>query len=149
MNCRIDIKGIAPGEHRYDFHVDGSLFEVYENDTVSDADVDVSALLVKGAGYLRLTLEMSGEVTVACDRCLADLDIPVDVVQSFVVKFPGSADEDQECAEDEILMGPDASELDLSQVIYDYICTSLPIRKVHEDGKCDPEMMERMKDILK
>ncbi len=149
MNCKIDIKGIAPGEHRYDFHIDRSLFEVYENDTVSEADIEASALLVKGAGCFRLTLEITGTVTVACDRCLADLDIPVEVEQSFVVRFPGGAEEDEDVAEDEIMMGQDASELDLSQVIYDYVCTSLPIRKVHEDGKCDPEMMEKMKDILK
>ena len=31
------------------------------------------------------------------------------------------------------------SDLDLSQTVYDYICLSLPVQRVHEDGGCDPE----------
>ena len=40
-------------------------------------------------------------------------------------------------------------ELDMSQIIYDYVNLSLPIKKVHPEGECDPEMMEKLKDILK
>ena len=36
-----------------------------------------------------------------------------------------------------------------NQVFYDYVCLSLPIQKIHEEGACDPVMMERMKEILK
>ena len=32
--------------------------------------------------------------------------------------------------------------LDLSQAIYDYICLSLPVQRVHEEGECDPEAMK-------
>ena len=35
----------------------------------------------------------------------------------------------------------DEAELDLSQIIYDYVCLSLPMQRVHEDGGCNPEAM--------
>jgi uncharacterized metal-binding protein YceD (DUF177 family) len=28
--------------------------------------------------------------------------------------------------------------MELSQVVYDYVCTSLPMLRVHPDGECDP-----------
>ena len=42
-----------------------------------------------------------------------------------------------------------SSEIDLGQIIYDYVNLSLPIKKVHPEGECDPVMMEKLKDILK
>jgi len=149
MNCKIDIKGLAAGRHQYSFHIDGAFFEAYENDTISDADIDVNAVLVKEAGFMAVEMDISGRVTVPCDRCLADLELPVEVEQKFSVRFSGMAPEDEGCADDEIMVTGDGAEVDLSQVIYDYVCTALPIRKVHEDGKCDPEMMEKMKDMIK
>jgi len=150
MSCKIDIKGLGDGEHKYVFRVDGSFFEAYENDTISDARIDVNALLVKGAGVMTVELEMKGSVTVPCDRCLADLALPVDVAQKFAVRFRGTSPaEDEGNGDDEIEVTGDGAEIDLSQTVYDYVCTSLPIRKVHENGKCDSEMMEKMKEILK
>jgi len=150
MSCKIDIKGLGNGEHRYAFRVDGSFFEAYENDAVSDAEIDVSALLVKGAGVMTVELGLKGSVTVPCDRCLADLALPVDVAQKFAVRFRGAyAAEDEGNGDDEIEVTGDGSEIDFSQAVYDYVCTSLPVKKVHEGGRCDSEMMEKMKDILK
>ena len=40
-------------------------------------------------------------------------------------------------------------EFDLRFLIYDYVCLHLPLKKVHQEGECDPVMMEKMKDILK
>ena len=48
-----------------------------------------------------------------------------------------------------ILLDGSSSEIDLGQIIYDYVNLSLPIKKVHPEGECDPVMMEKLKDILK
>lgn len=99
---------------------------------------------------MTLDLGIIGEVTVKCDRCLADLRIPVDVQMPFQVMFSSYADEAEEGASDEvILLDNSSSEIDLNQIIYDYVNLGLPIKKVHPEGECDPEMMERLKDILK
>ena len=41
-------------------------------------------------------------------------------------------------------MDPTDGELDLSQFIYDYICVNMPLQRVHAEGKCNPQMMERL-----
>ncbi|MBQ1648310.1 MAG: DUF177 domain-containing protein, partial [Bacteroidales bacterium] len=30
-------------------------------------------------------------------------------------------------------------QLDLGQIVYDYICLSLPMQRVHPEGKCNPD----------
>ena len=32
----------------------------------------------------------------------------------------------------------------MSQIVYDYICLSLPLQRVHEEGECNPEVMARL-----
>lgn len=150
MNSKIEIKGLSFGEHSFDFHFDGAFFEAYENDTISDADLDVCARLTKAAGWVKLDMSVTGKVVVACDRCLAELEIPVDVEAPFTVVFSSLiSDDGEDSGGDVIVLDRNEAELDLSQIIYDYVCLSLPIKKVHEDGKCDPVMLEKMKDILK
>ena len=152
MNCRIEIRGLSYGEHPFRFKVDGSFFEAYENDTVSDADLDVSAVVTKEHGRMALDLSITGNVTVKCDRCLADLTVPVDIQVPFSVMFSSyaaDADADGDGADEVILLDSDSADIDLSQIIYDYVSLSLPIKKVHPDGQCDPVMMEKLKDILK
>ena len=43
----------------------------------------------------------------------------------------------------EVIYLPESEgEYDLSQVVYDYICTSLPVQRVHPDGLCNTEVMK-------
>lgn len=147
-NCRIEIKGLASGTHEFEFRLDGSFFESYENDTIADADLDVRAIVEKGSGRVSLEVLIRGSVTVLCDRCLSDLIIPVDIDAPFSVLFSEYADDEEE-GEDVIVLDRSAGEIELSQILYDYVCLSLPIKKIHPDGECDPVMMEKMKDILK
>ena len=104
MNCRIEFK------------VDGSFFEAYENDTVSDADLDVSAVVTKEHDRMALDLSITGNVTVKCDRCLADLTVPVDIQVPFSVMFSSyaaDADADGDGADEVILLDSDSADIDL------------------------------------
>ena len=50
--------------------------------------------------------------------------------------------------DDNVLILPeDQTELDLGQTVYDFICLSVPIVKVHPEGQCNPEMMARLKEM--
>ena len=101
----------------------------------------VSVLVDKSGRYVGVDLDIEGTVVVACDRCLGELTLPVSVHPSFSVKF-GEAAEGKASAADgdrEIIFLPESdTDMDLSQVIYDYVCTSLPMLRVHPEGECDP-----------
>lgn len=152
---KIETKGLGNGSHKYTFILDGGFFEAFENDMISDAGITVEATLEKNGPAMRLSMLINGTVTVMCDRCLDNLDLPVKIDETFDVLFSDLSDTsdiaDQEISEekDVVVLDRTSADIDLSQLIYDYVCTSLPIRKVHHDGECNPEMMEKMKNILK
>lgn len=151
MDCKIDIKEIGSGEYNYKFLLDTSFFESFGGDLISGARLDVDFILTKSAdsAWMKVDCNMSGQVEVECDRCLADLAIPVDVEKRLTVKFLSSTEDEDGYGEDVILLKGNETELDMGQSVYDYVILSLPFKKVHEDGKCDPVMVAKMKDILK
>lgn len=151
MNCVIDIKSLALGTHSQEFKIGKDFFESFGGGDVVDAILDVKVDVTKSSGWIKVDCNMTGEVVVECDRCLAELRLPVDISAPFTVKFSSVSmeDEDVEYGDDVIVLGPSEGELDMSQTIYDYVLTNIPLKKVHAEGECDPVMLERMKDILR
>ena len=60
------------------------------------------------------------------------------------VKFGDSesSEENQDGEREVIFLPVDNTEFDVKQVVYDYVCLSLPLQRVHEDGKCNPEALK-------
>ena len=141
----IQIKGLQIGKHEYDFPIDGSFFKNFENSQILDADLDAEVLLEKGSGWMNVEADITGYVTVECDRCLEDVEIPMDFSCSMAVKFAKDLSDDD--GDEFIIMDPADGELDLTQFLYDYVCLNLPLIKVHEDGECNEEMIARLESV--
>ena len=106
---------------------------------------DIEVVAEKSGRYLGIDCEVDGKVVVECDRCLEDLDIPIGTDIMLSVKYGSEENsEDHQEGEREVLFIPqDEAELDLSQIIYDYVCLSLPMQRMHDEGDCNPEVMKR------
>lgn len=141
---KIAYKGLKNGLHEFDFKVDGTLFEAYESTEIKGGACNVHVSLSRAETQLELHTVIEGAVTVACDRCLEDCDVPVCFDGKLLVKF---SDETDEYDGETMWISPSESELDLTQYIYESIVLSLPYRRVHPDGACDPEMLARF-DIV-
>ena len=98
--------------------------------------------VIRHQTLLDVVCEIGGFVVVECDRCLEDLTLKVDIEPHLTVGF-GTVDVDEtgEVDDDVLVIDRSESELSLDQFVYDYICLSLPIVKVHPEGKCNPEML--------
>ena len=118
----IPLNDWAAGERNFLSHADLEFFQKFGNTEILDADVNVQIrVLKKSAQKVEADLHLSGTVTVPCDRCLEPLEISVDAAPSEV--FTPGEDPDW----------------DLSQAVYDYVCLSLPMQKVHPEGQCNPD----------
>ncbi len=134
----IAINGLKQGSSRFDWRADGKFFGNFENSDILDADLSVVAEVEKSSRYFGVDCSVRGKVQTVCDRCLETLWLEVDTEFKLSVKF-GDAAESTDSDDREIVMIPEGeAELDLSQAVYDYVCTSLPMRRVHPDGECDP-----------
>ena len=142
MDFIIPLNGWAAGEREYRWQAGIKFFQKFDNTEILDAAVGVTARVVKSGHYIGVDLDIEGNVTVACDRCLEDLTLPVEVHPAFSVKFGEEASSEEEMREGsrEILfLDASSADLDLSQTVYDYVCLSLPMQRVHAEGECNPD----------
>ena len=116
----VKLTSLAPGKSHFTWHVGPEFFEIFGNEEILDADLEVTAGIANHGLTADAACVVSGSVTVACDRCLEDLVIPVET--SFEETYT-----------------PESDELDLRQDVYDYVCISLPIQRVHPEGECNQE----------
>ena len=124
------------------WHADGKFFGDFENSEILDAGLDVGAEVEKTAASILVDCRVKGTVTVACDRCLADLVLPVETAFSLKVRFGRDEGPEEEDGRELLVLPDREAGIDLSQVLYDYVCTSLPLIRVHPDGECDPEVVK-------
>jgi uncharacterized metal-binding protein YceD (DUF177 family) len=143
-NFIIPLNGLTAGKNEFFLHAGKEFFESFENEEILDADLQIRILVEKSGRYIGVDCDIEGVVTVECDRCLEELEIPVDLEVLLSVKFDESEslDETQDGEREVIFLPVDNTELDMKQIVYDYVCVSLPMQRVHEDGDCNPEAMK-------
>ena len=144
MLYRIPYKGLKAGSYDFDFQVDDALFEAYDREEIKGGKCEVRVKLDRKETMLELNVIISGEVICECDRCLEDCAVAVDYVGDLVVKF---SDEIDDYDGEVMWLSPAEDTLDLTQYIYESIVLSLPYRRVHPDGECNPEMIAALNTI--
>ena len=142
----IPLNGLSAGKKRFDWHLGKEFFAGFDSTDIVDADLSVVATIEKSGSYIGVDCNIEGSLTVPCDRCLEDLEIPVDETALLSVKF-GSEPVDQSAAmsdgEREIVYLPEEeASMDLAQIIYDYSMLAIPLQHVHPEGGCNPEAMK-------
>ena len=141
----IALNGLAQGKTTFEWVAGEKFFGVFGNTEITNASVKVTATVEKSGRYIGVDCILDGYVTSICDRCLEPLDLPVNETVRLSVKFGEEPSEmtDLQDGEREIVFLPDTdTELDLSQVVYDYICLAMPLQKVHPQGQCNPETVK-------
>ena len=142
-NFIIPLDGLAAGRKEFFWHAGKEFFESFGNAEIIDADIDIEAFAEKSGGYVGVECEVTGQVTVECDRCLEPLSLPLEEEILLSVKFgkEESSDELQDGDREVIFVPEDDADLDMGQIIYDYVCLSLPMQRCHDEGECNPEVV--------
>ena len=109
---------MEPGRSEFKWHADREFFASFENTEILDADLEVVAEVDYEDRAVDIQCRIDGTVVVICDRCLEELTLPVHT--SF----------------------EESEELDLRQDVYDYVCISLPMQRIHPEGECNGETVK-------
>jgi len=126
----ITLNDWATGERTFRYLADTEFFQSFDNTEILDAHVNVEITVRKERhGKVEAVLRLSGTVTVPCTRCLEALALPVEAQPS------------------EVLTAGEYPEWDLSQAVYDYVCLSLPIQRVHPEGECNPDTVRFLSHV--
>lgn len=140
----IAYKGLGNGRHDFRFDLDESLFEAFQSTEIKDGRCVAEVAMERAETQLTLDIRIEGYVVVACDRCLEDCRVPIDFEGQLLVKF---SDEVREYDGEVLWMLPGEDRVELAQYFYESVVLSLPYQRVHPEGECDPEMLERFRIV--
>ncbi len=143
-NFTVPLNGWAQGRKEFHSHADKAFFAQFENPEILDADIDVVWEVEKTAREILVDGRLEGTLTVLCDRCLEELALPASSEFSLRLVFGPEEDAPEDDGRETLVLDPSEPEADLSQVVYDYSCLSLPVQRVHPDGGCNPDAVKHL-----
>lgn len=128
----------------YEYRLDNQFFADLDAPEVQKGNVNVSLQVRKTSGVYLLDFQTEGVVTVTCDRCLEEMEQPVETEDRLKVKLGEEYDE----LEDMIIVPEDEGYINVAWYIYEFIALSIPMKHVHAPGECNEEMEAKLNSHL-
>ena len=142
-SLKIDLKGLKDEDTSLDFNLDDSFFGALDGADVKKGSLHVSVSIRKTTGFFEFVFHTDGTVIIPCDRCLDEMEQPVETDNRLIVKLGSDYSE-----EDDIIVVPENEGiLDMAWFIYEFVALAIPIRHVHAPGKCNPAMTEALEEL--
>jgi uncharacterized metal-binding protein YceD (DUF177 family) len=144
----VPFSGLKLGKHKFEFLVDDSFFEKLDYSPIKKGEVTVNLELDKKPAMLTLNFKLGGWIGENCDRCAVDYHQKLEGEYQIFVKFGEEYDEPDENL---IILPHEAFEINVTQLIYEFIGLSIPLKKVpcEEDGDtsiCDLETLKALEN---
>lgn len=140
----IQFSGLKSGIYHYDFTLNDSFFSDYNYEKILGGEVFFGVKLEKKERLMLFHFTFSGKVKTPCDRCLDEIDWPVEGDEHLCVKLS-----DKETSDDEnvVILPENAFKIDLAQWMFEFVAVSMPIRCIHPDDAegnttCNPDMLK-------
>ena len=140
---RIDFKALTESVTVLDYDLDDDFFKTLDGSQLEHGSLHVSVSIRKMAGFFELQFHSEGTVTVSCDRCLDDMEQPIDADNRLMVKLGDTYSED----DDTVTLDENEGILDVSWFIYEFIMLAIPIKHVHAPGKCNSVMTQKLDEL--
>jgi len=131
---QIPIIGMSDGAHSYSFDVADEFFEHFDKQELIGNRFETRIDLDKQNDMFVLQIEIKGTWDTQCDRCMADISLPILGSHRLIVKLKDGESDDPEVE----YLSPDAIQLDVDGWIYEYLLMSLPIVNVYDCDDDDP-----------
>ena len=75
---KIPLKTLSIGDHTFDYTLDTEYFKNIDSQEVQKGNVQTKVLVRNNGNSYELTFALEGMIKVPCDRCLDDMDLPID-----------------------------------------------------------------------
>jgi uncharacterized protein len=142
----LPVKGMRQEHYEFDFQIDKSFFSCFEDAVVADGDISVHLDLDNHPGFFELNFDFEGTVKTECDRCLAEIDLPVEGVAKLIVKY---SEEEQEDNDEIVFIHPDTASFNVAPYVYEFISLALPFTRTYdcendEEPPCDYELLGKI-----
>lgn len=137
----IPIFGMKEGIYDFGFSAGKEFFEHFGNPEIPSGKLKVGLKVIRRSQFLEFHFEITGSLRVTCDRCLEDFDHPAESEELLYVRY---GERSEEVADNIVLIPAEQSRFNIAPFIYEYAVLSLPIQKIHPEGRCNPEMLKKL-----
>lgn len=135
----IDIIKLSNSVHDYEFDLDSSFFEDFEDSFLHKGTLKVHVSLDKSSTLIKAGFDIEGVVELICDRSLEPFDENISVHESLIFKYGA---EFSELTEEIITIPRDLPTLNVAQYIYEFIGLAVPMKKLHPKFRTEEENEE-------
>ena len=135
---KIDLKGLKEENAGFEFRLDNDYFDAIDSEEVKGGELMATLRVRKVSDRFELDFHIEGMVIVACDICLDDMPLSVCTDKKMVVCLGDMFDDN----DDMLTIPADEGVLDVAWLIYEFIALAVPMKHVHEEGACNPDMVK-------
>jgi len=137
----IPLKELKTETKVYEYDLDDIYFKKIDSPEVQHGRINAIVTVRKKIGLFDLNFELNGIIQIPCDRCLDDMDQPIQYKEKIQVKFGEKFSE-----EDEIVIVPEADgAINIAWFLYEFIVLNIPLKHVHATGECNKTMVTKLK----
>lgn len=132
----IDIVNLKNQEYHFEYKIDPSFFQHFEESEIEKCSFDCFIVLRKTDGFIEVNFQIDGTVELECDRSLDKFDHSVNLNRRMIFKF---GEEDREIDDEVEMITKDRQSIDLSQFLFEFISMAIPMKKLHPRYKNEEE----------
>ena len=129
----------------YEYQLDNQFFADLDAPEVQKGQVDVTLKVRKTSGVYQLDFQTEGKVIVICDRCLDEMEQPIETEDRLKVKLGSEYSE----VDDMVIVPEEEGYINVAWFIYEFIALSIPMKHVHAPGKCNKDMVSKLSKHLR
>lgn len=139
---KVSLKNLSQGKHVFTYDLDKKFFDSIDGEEVRKGDVSVELTLKKTVTTYEFNFDIKGVVQIPCDRCLDEMEQEIDTKNRLIVKLGKEYSEEN----DEIIIIPeDEGKINIAWFLYEFIVLNIPMKHVHEQGKCNKTMTSKLR----
>ena len=129
----------------YQYQLENAFFLDLDAPEVQKGQVNVTLKVRKTSGVYQLDFQTEGKVVVICDRCLDEMEQPIETEDRLKVKLGSEYSE----VDDMVIVPEEEGYINVAWFIYEFIALSIPMKHVHAPGKCNKDMVSKLSKHLR
>jgi uncharacterized metal-binding protein YceD (DUF177 family) len=140
----VELKMMKSDVEEHTFTLNDKFFTDLEAPEVQKGNLTVQLQVRRTSGLYVLRFHTEGTILIPCDRCLDDMELPIETDDELKVKMADAYNDENEIIE----IDENEGVLNVAWFIYEFIALNIPMTHVHEPGECNEAMVEELKKHL-
>ena len=137
---KIDLENLPHGTTTYTYELGQKFFDAIDHEEVRKGNIKAELTVRRTVDAYEFNFHLFGTIQIPCDRCLDEMNQEIDTTNRLIVKLGQEYSEDS----DELVTIPqDEAAINIAWYLYEFIVLDIPIKHVHEFGKCNKAMVSK------